>query len=253
MAKTTIHDVLEQFRDAATSNRDLGDRFERLMARYLELDPLYSERFSKVWLWNEFPHKGKVGDVGIDLVAEERATGEFCAIQCKFYLPDHVLAKEHIDSFFTASGKSLFTSCIIVSTTDKWGRNAEDALANQSKPVTRISVHDLDASPIDWTRFRLDRPQDLSRKAVKTVRPHQAAAIADVVKGFAASDRGKLIMACGTGKTFTALRLAEQVAPSGQVLFLVPSLALLSQSLREWTAESVGRLGALKDRSECTT
>lgn len=245
MGSPTIYDVLAQFREAATSNRDLGDRFERLIARYLELDPLYAERFSRIWLWNEWPQKGKVGDVGIDLVAEERAAGGFCAIQCKFYRPEHTLAKEDIDSFFTAAGKSLFTSCLIVSTTDRWGRNAEHALANQSKSVTRLSVHDLEVSPIDWSRFRLDRPQDLSRRPVKQVRPHQKAAIDAVVAGFIGDDRGKLIMACGTGKTFTALRLAEKIAPSGHILFLVPSLALLSQTLREWTAEALRPLVSL--------
>ncbi len=83
-AQQTIHTILDQFRAEAASNRDLGDRFERLICRYLELDPIYVERFSRVWMWNEFPRKGNVGDVGIDIVVEERATGEFCAIQCKF-------------------------------------------------------------------------------------------------------------------------------------------------------------------------
>jgi predicted helicase len=244
-SQITIHTILEEFREAATSNRDLGDRFERLICRYLELDPLYADRFSNVWMWNEWPQKGKVGDVGIDLVAQERATGEFCAIQCKFYLPDHTLSKEDIDSFFTASGKSIFTSAMIVSTTDKWGRNAEDALADQSKPVTRLRVQDLDESPVDWSKFSLKRPQDLHLKAKKKLREHQQAALKDVAAGFAKSDRGKLIMACGTGKTFTALKIAEQLAPEGKVLFLVPSLSLLSQSLREWTAESTHPLHSL--------
>ena len=89
MAKHSIHSILAYFRQEASSNRDLGDRFERLVCRYLELDPIYAERFSRVWLWNEWPQKGHVGDVGIDIVAEERAMpGEFCAIQCKFYLPE---------------------------------------------------------------------------------------------------------------------------------------------------------------------
>ena len=241
----TIHSILGQFREEARSNRDLGDRFERLICRYLELDPIYAERFSNVWMWNEWPRKGKVGDVGIDVVAEERATGEFCAIQCKFYLPEHTIAKEDIDSFFTASGKQLFTSCMIVSTTDKWGKNAEDALINQSKPVTRLTIHDLDASPIDWSKFSLRHPQALSLRAHKKTREHQTAAIRDVVKGFSQGDRGQLIMACGTGKTFTALRIAEKMAPTGHILFLVPSLSLMSQSLREWTAESVRPIHSL--------
>jgi predicted helicase len=245
MAKPSIYDVLAHFREEASSNRDLGDRFERLICRYLELDPIYAERFSRVWMWNEWPQKGRVGDVGIDLVAEARATGEFCAIQCKFYLPEHTIAKEDIDSFFTASGKELFTSCMIVSTTDRWGKNAEHALAHQSKPVTRLTVHDLDASPIDWSKFSLQRPQDLSLRAQKKPRDDQKAALADVIKGFAEADRGKLIMACGTGKTFTALKIAEKLAPNGHVLFLVPSLSLMSQTLREWTAESVRPIHSL--------
>ncbi|HRY50865.1 MAG TPA: DEAD/DEAH box helicase family protein [Candidatus Paceibacterota bacterium] len=245
MAKLSIHDVLAAFREEVTSNRELGDRFERLFCRYLELDPIYAERFSRVWMWNEWPQKGNVGDVGADLVAEERATGECCAIQCKFYLPEHTIAKEYIDSFFTVLGKSLFTSGMIVSTTDKRSGNAEHALANQSKPVTRLTVHDLDASPVDWSKFTLQRPQDLGLRARKKPREDQKAAIGDVIKGFAGADRGKLIMACGTGKTFTALKIAEQLAPTGQVLFLVPSLSLLSQTLREWSAESAKPIHSL--------
>lgn len=146
--KTSLATILDQFREDARSNRDLGDRFERLIVNYLQLDPIYADRFSDVWLWNDWPDKGAVGDVGIDIVARERATGEYCAIQCMFYLPEHTLSKEDLDSFFTAAGRDPFTSCMIVSTTDRWGKNAEDAL-KQSKPVTRLSVHDLDASPIE--------------------------------------------------------------------------------------------------------
>jgi predicted helicase len=238
MAKISIHDVLAHFRADAQSNRDLGDRFERLLCRYLELDPLYAERFSRVWLFNDWPQKGRVGDVGIDVVAEERATGEFCGIQCKFFLPEHTVSKEDIDSYFTALGNPLFTSGLIVSTTDRWGKNAEHAIEHQTKPVHRLTVHDLDASPIDWSKFSPQRPQDLALRSQKKPRDDQKAAIADVTKGFTAADRGKLIMACGTGKTFTALKIAEKLAPNGHVLFLVPSLSLLSQTLREWTAES---------------
>lgn len=133
---------------------------------------------------------------------------------------------------------------MIVSTTDHWGMNVEKRLATHSQ-VTRLTVHDLDASPIDWSKFTLQRPQDLSLCARKQTREHQTAAIGDVMKGFAAADRGKLIMACGTGKTFTSLRIAEQVAPQGHILFLVPSLSLMSQTLREWTAESVHPIHSL--------
>ncbi len=158
----TLGKILEQFRDDARNNRDLGDRFERLILTYLQLDPLYLDRFSDIWMWNDWPGKGKVGDVGIDLVAKERATGEYCAIQCKFYLPEHTLSKADLDSFFTALGKPAFSTGLIVSTTDKWGKNAEDALG-QTKPVTRLSVHDLAQSPIDWSTF--DAPSPASSRS----------------------------------------------------------------------------------------
>lgn len=242
----TIHQILERFRQDASSNVDLGDKFERLIADYLRLDPIYSERFEDVWLWPEWPDRSG-HDIGIDLVARERRTGEYCAIQCKFYDPAQQLQKEHIDSFFTASGKMFpttkgkqhFTSRIIVSTTDKWSKHAEDALANQTIPVSRLGVQDLSQSPIDWSQFDPDHPSKLKLRKKKTPLPHQNIAIGKVIEAFKAQSRGKLIMACGTGKTFTSLRIAEALTGgTGLVLALVPSISLLSQTLREWTAES---------------
>lgn len=209
-------------------------------------------------MWNEWPHKGQVGDVGIDLVAQDRATGEYFAIQCKFYLPEHTLSKADIDSFFTALGKPQFSKGIVVSTTDKWGKNALDAL-DQTKPVSRIGVSDLEQSPIDWSHFDTKRPGQLTRTARNSIRPHQSEALEDVINGLAEADRGKLIMACGTGKTFTALKIAEAFAPKlagpsrpGHVLFLVPSLSLLSQTLKEWTAQSEVPLHSLAVCSDVT-
>lgn len=241
---TTLSDILNQFRDDARNNRDLGDRFERLIQQFFRVDPLYAGLFSEVWMWNEWPLKGQVGDVGIDLVAQHGATGEYFAIQCKFYLPEHILSKGDIDSFFTALGKPQFSKGIIVSTTDNWGKNALDAL-NQTKPIARISIHDLEQSPVDWSKFDAHKPGRLKRAKKNEIRQHQKAALKDVMEGLKSADRGKLIMACGTGKTFTALKIAETLAPQltekgkpGYVLFLVPSLSLLSQTLREWTAQA---------------
>ena len=241
--KISLQTILDQFRDDARNNRDLGDRFERLIQQFLRVDPLYAGLFSEVWMWNEWPLKGQVGDVGIDLVAQDRATGEYFAIQCKFYLPEHTLSKADIDSFFTALGKPQFSKGIVVSTTDKWGKNALDAL-DQTKPVSRIGISDLEQSPIDWSQFDTRKPGQLKRTAKNTIRPHQSEALEDVMNGLSEANRGKLIMACGTGKTFTALKIAETLAPKlagperpGYVLFLVPSLSLMSQTLKEWTAQ----------------
>ncbi len=239
---STVHDVIEKFRALPVSNRERGERFERLMVQYLQLDPLYAEKFSQVWMWSEWPGRNGKGDTGIDLVAQERESGEFCAIQCKFYEPEHYLQKSDLDSFFTASGKAPFTSRIIISTTDRWGRNAEDALDKQNVPVARIGLSDIAAAPVDWD-VAWPSPGarvQLTRTARKELRPHQQLAVDKVMQRFTTADRGKLIMACGTGKTFTSLKLAEQVAKAkgapATVLFLVPSISLLSQTLREWTA-----------------
>ena len=235
---TTIHSILEEFREAAISKRDMGDKFERLMVTYLQTDPQYKDLYERVWLWTEWPdHTGP--DCGIDLVAKERYTGEYCAIQCKFYDPESTLQKADIDSFFTASGKMHFSSRMIISTTDKWSTHAEEALVNQRIPVTRLRVEDLANSPIDWSHFSIGRPEHAKLKEKKKLREHQTVALNDVIKGLKEADRGKLIMACGTGKTFNALKIAEKmVGTDGYVLFLVPSISLLSQSLREWTAEA---------------
>ncbi|WP_218835535.1 DEAD/DEAH box helicase [Streptomyces sp. SA15] len=247
---TTVHDVLRVIREKSTTNRELGTAFERLMVRFLSTDPLWSEQFSRVWMYGEWPGAAKdQRDVGIDLVAQERDTGALWAIQCKFYEPDHTVQKADIDSFFTASGKGGFAHRLIISTTDRWGPNAEAALDDQQIPVQRLGLSDIAASPVEW---RLPASGDakrveLSLRGKKSPRPHQREAIDAVFHGFEEHERGKLIMACGTGKTFTGLKIVERLAAeraaSGQgkhtrVLFLVPSIALLSQTLREWRYET---------------
>ena len=243
----TFQELLDELAEAARSNRDKGTQFEKLIANYLLTDPQYADRLADVWLWEEWPDRWST-DVGIDLVARERGTGEYWAIQCKFFDPDHYLQKTDIDSFFTASGKKFatkdgersFAHRIVVSTTDKWSKHADDALANQVISVSRLWFKELAESPIDWSQFSLSNIKDIKLKKKKTPREHQQEAIASVAEGFAEADRGKLIMACGTGKTFTALRMMENEVPAdGRVLFLAPSISLVAQSLREWTAESL--------------
>jgi predicted helicase len=240
----TIHSLLAEIRETSLSQREKGDRFERLMQEYLRTDPQFVEQFSEVWVWSEWPgNSGKV-DTGIDLVARERDESGYCAIQCKFYAPDQHLQKQDIDSFFTASGKEPFTSRLIISTTDKWGKNAEDALEQQQIPVSRIGLAEIGQSPVLWDFLwpaAADAEISLALAPKHELRPHQTEAAEDVFRGFESHDRGKLIMACGTGKTFTALKIVERLAAERErdtnVLFLVPSISLLSQALREWTAQ----------------
>jgi predicted helicase len=235
----SIYDVLDRLRSSATSEVDKGSKLERLFKAYLETDPVYADQFSDVWLWQDWPGRGGKHDTGIDLVAADAVTGGLVAIQCKFFAHGTTISKPDIDSFLSASGKEGFSQRIIVSTTDRWNANAEDAIKAQQVPVRRIGLADLEASPVDWSQFSLDTPEVLITTGRKQLRQHQVAAVDDCVEGFQTHDRGKLIMACGTGKTFTALRLAERLAGTGgSVLFLVPSISLLSQSLREWCVEA---------------
>ena len=241
---TPLQDLLARFRAESPTVRDQGTAFERLMLDYFQTEPQYRDLYRTVQPYAAWAaahldelHLGSTGDAGIDLVATTH-DGEYHAIQCKNYAADHTLQKKDIDSFFTASGKTYFSHRIIVTTTNHWSKNAADALHGQQTAVSTITLSDLEESKIDWARYQSGQTPPLKDK--KTLRPHQEKALSDVARGYARGEtRGKLIMACGTGKTFTALRIAEQVAGRGKrVLFLVPSLALLNQTLREWTQDS---------------
>lgn len=236
---TDLHDILNQYRQASLSEREKGTYFEDLILCYLRNEASYRDLYAKVWRYGEWATEQGLDkrDTGIDLVAQTQGTGEVHAIQCKLYADDYRLQKGDIDSFFTASGKKPFTHRVIVSSTNHWSEHAEDALRSQQPPVSKIDLFDLENSQIEWAKYAPKKPPQL--KPRKTLRPHQTTARDKVLAGLQDADRGKLIMACGTGKTFTSLKIAETVAGKGKrVLFLVPSLALLSQSLTEWTQES---------------
>ncbi|MDI2112133.1 DEAD/DEAH box helicase [Commensalibacter nepenthis] len=240
---TPLQNLLAQFRLQTQTKRDKGTSFENLMVQYFKTEPAYKSIYKDVlsyanWVdqYGDALNITNKKDAGIDLVGVT-LDGEYHAIQCKNYNPDETINKSEIDSFFTASGKKYFTHRIIVSTTDKWTKNAEEALENQNPPVSKIDLHYLEQSIIDWSKYQNHAKTIL--KPQKTLRDHQQTALDAVQHGLKTADRGKLIMACGTGKTFTSLKIAEAMAGKGKmVLFLVPSLSLLSQSLTEWTQES---------------
>lgn len=233
----SIHEVLGDLRTSALDERDKGDKFERLVQSFLRTDPEWTAKFEEVWLWSAWP--GRVGrpDTGIDLVAKLRDAEGFAAIQCKFYDAEKQVAKKDIDSFLSASSKAEFVARYIFDTARGWSKNADDTLEGQLVPVQRVDVGYFEEANIDWSQYSWTTPEVLPSTGPKQLRPHQARALEDVRRGLASADRGKLIMACGTGKTFTSLRIAEElVGEGGSVLFLVPSIQLLSQALREWMA-----------------
>ncbi|MBX7209385.1 MAG: DEAD/DEAH box helicase family protein, partial [Verrucomicrobiaceae bacterium] len=244
MPRTPLQSVLAKYRATSQTEREKGSYFEELIRTYFRYEASYADLYSDVWLFAdwakeigtpEFSISAK--DTGIDLVARTRGTEEYHAIQCKCYDEQHRIMRRDIDSFFTASGRKPFVQRIIVTTTNDWSEHAEDALLKQQPPVYKIDLLDLENSQIDWAKYQPSKPPTLKPK--KQLRPHQTSAKTKVGLGFENSDRGKLIMACGTGKTFTSLKIAEEIAGKNKlVLFLVPSLNLLSQTLTEWTQES---------------
>lgn len=237
---TALFQLLDVYRKAAQTEREKGNYFEQLCIQYFKHEPFYVDLFRTVQTYSEWAkEQGLTGkDTGIDLVATTK-DGEFQAIQCKLYDADRKVSKAEIDSFLSAASKTYFKHRIIVSTTHEWSDNALATLESQDPPVTKIDLEVLSNSVIDWSLFA-EKKEVVFRKK-KNLRDHQKAALSGVQIGLYEQglERGKLIMACGTGKTFTSLKIAEECAGKGKrVLFLVPSLSLLSQTLTEWTQES---------------
>jgi len=241
--------ILEKYRKISFSERDKGDRFERLMQAYLLTDPQYANQFKNVWLWNEFPAKNDLGgnDTGIDLVAVTHFN-EYWAIQCKCYQDTATIDKPSVDSFLSTSSREFkgedlkttkFAQRLWISTTNKWGPNALEAISNQNPPVTRINLHNLVEAPIEWGKLEQGIHGVNARTEKKKIYPHVLEVREKVIEYFKENERGRLIMACGTGKTMTSLKIAEkQTNNKGTVLFLVPSIALIGQTLREWTSQA---------------
>lgn len=245
----TFKEVIDKFRKTSFTEKEKGTRFERLMKQWLLTDPRYNT-LKYVWLWDEFPGRKDFGgsDIGIDLVAKSEE-GEYWAIQCKCYQETATIDKKAVDSFIATSGKTfvdadtmqtaVFSHRLWISTTNHWGNNAEETIHNQIPPVNRIGLLDLEDSPVDWQKLLDGIEGKGALLAGKQLRKHQLEAISKAREYYKDHDRGKLIMACGTGKTFTALRMAEDLLDGkGLVLFMVPSIALLGQSLNAWMADA---------------
>ncbi len=242
---TPLDRLLDSYRTTAISERDKGTAFEKLTAAWLVKDPIQAKRFDRVELWSDWARRRQAdrSDTGIDLVAT-RHDGRLAAVQCKFFDVDRRIRKEDIDSFISASGKQAFAERVIVETTDApWSPKADEMLHGQTIPITRIGLRALRDSQVDWSAFAATG--EIARPDPKTLRPDQVEAMEAVCAGLGDAARGKLVMACGTGKTLTSLRIAEEMAGTGRhVLYLVPSLALMAQTVREWCADAVSPLTA---------
>lgn len=244
-------DILHKFRTESFTEREKGTKFERLMRSWLLTDPRYNE-LEKVWLWEDFPGRKDFGgtDTGIDLVAKTEM-GDYWAIQCKCYAEDAVIDKPAVDSFLATSSRTFtnevtsqttrFAKRIWISTTNYWGSNAEEAIRHQDPPFSRVGLIDLNSSCVDWQKLMDGLTGTSALVEGKKPRKHQLDAISKAYTHYITenNNRGKLIMACGTGKTYTSLLITEQLLNGkGLVLFMVPSIALLGQSLNAWSADA---------------
>lgn len=235
-ATSSLDAVLEKLNHMTEVQRKKGYLFEKLIKLYLEMDSVYSNRFKNVWLWsdefNPAKEKGQT-DYGIDLVAEEN-DGRMCAIQCKFYARNNKVNKKELDSFLEASSRKKFNTAIFVYTGRALTKQSMDAIVEHECQF--LDYPTLTNSSIKWGSLFIGKPKKILKyKLLK----HQKEAKSKVLKRFESNNRGKMIMACGTGKTMTTLKIAEElVGVGGIVLYLVPSISLMQQSIREWAEQS---------------
>jgi predicted helicase len=254
-----INEILTEIRQKSLTEKEKGTDFERLMKLWFLTDPRYAN-LQKVWLWEDFPARKDFGgkDLGIDLVARTEA-GDYWAIQCKCYAEDAHIDKGAVDSFLANASRTFldpetfqtreFSNLLWVQTTRKrWGANAEAAIQGLSKPFNRISLYDLEISSVNWDKLRDGLYGDDAKLPGKQPLPHQLTAMSKAYEYFVEqrNERGKLIMACGTGKTYTSLKIMEQMTDQEAfVLFLVPSIALLGQTLNAWMSDKQDEMRAV--------
>lgn len=208
-----------------------GKQFEHFVKWFLQNDPEWSTQVDAIWLWEEYPERWGA-DCGIDLVFRHK-NGETWAVQAKCYSPQYDITKHDVDKFLSESNRRGIEKRLLVATTNRMGANAKQVCEAQEKRVFRYMLSNFEAANIEYPTNISDL-KTAKRKTKPTPREHQLEAINSVVYGLTSADRGQLIMACGTGKTFTTLWIKEQLNASS-TLILLPSLGLLAQTLREWT------------------
>jgi predicted helicase len=241
--------ILAKYRFEAASETDKGRRFERLMVNFLRTYQVYDQKFRNVWQWSEFPYHAQLGDkdIGVDLVAETDE-GDWWAVQCKCYAAGTSIRKSQVDTFLGTSGRRFrdqdgnlasFSHRLWISTTNQWSPEAENALSGQTIPCSRLGLSDLEIAAVDWDLLDQGKSGEDARKPRHELRDHQRDALEKCTAALKDANRCKLISACGSGKTLTALRIAESLTGGqGLVVFLAPSIALIGQTLREWSEQA---------------
>ena len=222
--------TFKEFIESIQADVNDGKAFEHFCKWFLLNDPYWKTQVDKVWMWDNWPDRWGP-DCGIDLVFKHK-NGEVWAVQAKCYNQKYSVSKKDMDTFLSESNRAVIQHRLLLTSTNGMGSNAQKACAGQEKPVTLYVLNDFEAAQVEYPSH-ISELTSAKPKAKPVPDPHQTRAITDVVSKFGDHDRGQLIMACGTGKTFTTLWIKEALAAQ-TTLVLVPSLNLLSQTLNEW-------------------
>ena len=239
--KKGFFEGLRSFRDfeirteQLANTKEVGDAFEILVEAYLYLNPVLNAK--DVWLVGEVPLNIRTrlnlprGTKGIDGVYED-AAGNLIPYQAKYRTDKDTLSYTAVSSFLGVTEESLKDRVIFTN-----ARNLASDISNRKglRTVLAAQFHSLEEE--DFIRIHAwlrDKKAEFKRWSPQ---PHQKDAVEKITAELQQASRTTAVMACGTGKTLVALWAAEAQEPK-TVLVLVPSLALLSQTLPEWCKQS---------------
>ncbi|MFJ5131609.1 DEAD/DEAH box helicase [Staphylococcus saprophyticus] len=252
---SSFDNLLKQIEETSNNiQREKGTLFEKLVLAYLKNEPTYKALYKNVWELRDVPNEFGLPDKkdkGVDLVAEQ-FNGDIIAIQAKFYR--NTIGKSEINSFVAETGSNYYQGGLIISTVDDWNKNAKSTIENNQKNIDILGLSDLRNSQINWSDFNFERPEELTIKEPKKLRFYQKEALENAIIHFKKYDRGQLIMAPGTGKTFTSLKISEVLSKKTnnqfKVLYLVPSIQLLTQTLRGWNNDTELKIASMAVTSD---
>lgn len=242
MQEISAYKFIKEKLQAIPNLRHKGSLFEKISKQFLQEHDSANE-YESIDLWSDFKLRGNKGDRGIDMVITTTSK-EYIAVQCKYH--QNSISYNDISTFLSqlqaGVGEVRFKKGIIISTsklTSTALEEIEQIRKNKGIDIVEISEEDFIYSRIDWEKFDPTQTQgEIPLCDKKKPRSHQTEAINATKEYFSnpKNARGKLIMACGTGKTYTSLKIMETLDPK-ITLFLAPSIALLSQTFREYAQE----------------
>ncbi|RVY25602.1 DEAD/DEAH box helicase [Helicobacter pylori] len=243
MQEISAYKLIKEKLHAIPNLRHKGSLFEKISKQFLQEHDSANE-YESIDLWYDWELRGKERDKGIDIVITT-SNKEYIAVQCKFH--QNSVSYNDVSPFLTqllsGVGEVKFKKGIIISTSHLTSEAIKAIEQIRSTgmgiDIDEITEEDFIYSQIDWEKFDPMQTQgEIPLCDKKKPRSHQIEAINATKEYFSSpkNTRGKLIMACGTGKTYTSLKIMEALDPK-ITLFLAPSIALLSQTFREYAQE----------------